>query len=72
MNREIYHCKRCGTRIDGDAQYCVLCYSQLHQPCPNCMERRVGNKYRVRKKGIPPLPINCKVCRNDRYILTVP
>ena len=72
MNREIYHCIRCGTAIDGNAQYCVLCYSELHQPCPNCMTRTAGGKYHVKKKGNPPCPVNCKTCHNERYILTEP
>lgn len=72
MSLEIYLCKRCGTMIDGNAKYCVKCYSDLHRPCPNCMVRHVGGKYRVKKEGGSSSPIDCETCMNERYILTEP
>lgn len=72
MSREICRCKRCGTPIQGNAVYCVLCYSRLHQPCPECMRSWSDGTWHVKKRGRPLQPIDCAACNNERYILAEP
>ena len=72
MNLEIYRCKKCGTPIQGNAVYCVLCFSQLHGPCPECMEAWRDGTWHVKKRGRPLQPIDCAVCNNERWIPTEP
>lgn len=69
MSREIYRCKRCGTSIQGNAEYCVLCYSRLMCACPDCMTMWADGTWHVRKRGRPPQPIDCAACNNERWIL---
>lgn len=72
MSLEIFRCKKCGTPIQGRAEYCVLCYSRLHQPCPECMEPWRDGTWHVRKEGRPLQPIDCAACNNERWILAGP
>jgi hypothetical protein len=62
-------CRKCGVKLQGRAHYCVSCYRALTRPCHECMVRGRDDVYRVRSKGRPPVPVNCALCRNERYLL---
>lgn len=64
-----YRCKCCGTALQGDSELCVPCYERLIAPCGECMVRGPDGDYRVRRRGKPPQPIDCKSCRNERWLV---
>lgn len=64
-----YRCSDCGTEIQGNSLYCVRCYRERLKPCGACMVWIAGIGWRIRKKGRPPCPMDCDVCKNERWIL---
>lgn len=72
MSDAANRCQKCGTAIHGRAQYCVLCYSQLHMPCPRCTWRDArGRVHHLHDKKTKAL-VNCSYCNNERFILRDP
>lgn len=69
MSLEIYRCQKCGTPIQAKADYCVLCFAELHMPCPNCMDQWPDGTYHPKKKGKPLRAVDCACCNNERFIL---
>lgn len=65
-------CQRCGTEIQGHSTYCIACCAWLYHACPNCMRMGPDGKYRPIKRGRPPKPIQCSVCRGERWVLYYP
>lgn len=62
-------CRACGTALEGCSELCVPCYARLLVPCRECMVREPGDSYRVRRQGKPPVPVDCAVCHNERWLL---
>lgn len=62
-------CRRCHVETVGAARLCVLCFSRWHRPCPKCMERGTDGRYRPRKRGRPPKPVDCGTCKNERWLI---
>ena len=69
MPDNIYRCQRCDVEMQGRSELCVACYWRLHHACPNCMLQSSDGRYRVKKQGKPPRPVDCTVCRNERCVL---
>jgi hypothetical protein len=63
----VHHCKGCGTQLQHRANYCILCFSTRLKPCPECMQRKPGGKYKLRPEfgvhvGVGP-DADCPACR---------
>lgn len=72
MNEQSTPCRRCGTAKDGAGELCVLCFSELARPCPECTYRTAGGMLKIRSErsiGCKPIPVNCAHCNNERWIL---
>lgn len=65
-------CQLCHTLIQHKADYCVACYRKMHHACPNCMLQSPDGRWRHKKRGKPPRPIDCSICLNDRWVLYHP
>lgn len=66
---EKHFCTECRTEIQGASELCVGCFRKFHTACPQCMNLCSDGLYRVRRKGRPPMPIDCAYCNNERWIL---
>jgi hypothetical protein len=65
-----YHCRRCGTGIQGNSVLCVKCFAETAVMCTACCWRDAAGHVRLRRNGRGGPGVNCKACKNVCYIST--
>lgn len=72
MREGMNRCQLCDTPLQHEAEYCIACFRKMHHACPNCMLQSPDGRWRPKKRGKPPRPIDCSVCLNERWVLYHP
>jgi hypothetical protein len=62
-------CLGCKVELQAPADYCILCYSQIHKPCPACMACWADGTWHVRRGERKGTKLDCSFCNNERWVL---
>lgn len=68
MSREPYTCDCCGTKLRGDAQFCVYCWPHCHMLCGECSYIDWNGVHRLKKGHGKGSSLKCNKCANVRYV----